>query len=293
MVKNEWPTPESWLDLSRVVGNLEVIVDDASSPGKAHQLAGGGLLGMLGVPFGPEKSEQEGPPQSRLAAEPDLLQAALDRNLRADLERVVPGISALGGSRPERLEHLRHRLVSQPAYAWLTRQPGFLAARETTAYLAKRGDARYAADSVDFKLIAAASLPLLLYRQGISSGYPTRGEIEEAAGQAEALSDFMRASGGLVRTGRLSFGTFVRRDVVAELAQELRAVLQTKYRRPKPCDPSAEMEFGIELVVGLKRQFGSASPKIVSHFLNIIEFVHDEARVGEVIQRAEARGVCN
>lgn len=285
MTKKDWPTPESWHDLLKVVWNLDLIVDDSPKPPKPREWSGGGLLG---IPFSPEPIDKaqdpEEPGQSRLAAGPDL---PFDPNLRSDLERILPGISALGGSRPERLQNLRRRLLEQPAYGWLTRQPGFKSALETTRYWDARGDASYQGDSVDFKLIAAAWLPLLVHGQETDFGYPSRDEIKKASEQAEALANFLKASGGLVRTGRLTYG---HRDAVEKLATELRAIQKTKYKKPKATDPAAEVEFGIELAVGLKQQFGSPSPKIVSAFLNVIEYDHDEARVRDIIQMAEARG---
>lgn len=282
MAKYGWPTPESWRDLMKIVWNLEMIVEDAPRLPGSRQSSGGGLLGNT------QTASVEVEPQelakSRLAAGPDHF---LDSNLRADLERVLSGISHLGGSRTVRLENLRRSLLDQPAYAWVTRQTAFTSALETARFLAARGETRYLDDAVDFKLIAAAWLPLLVYAQETSFGYPTRDEIKTALDQAEALTAFLRDSGGLVRTGRITFGY---RGSVEKLAKELRTLYGTKYKKPKDSDPVAEVEFGIELAAGLKQQFGAVSPRIISAFLDLIEYVHDDARVRTIIRMAEERG---
>jgi hypothetical protein len=289
MNTEDWPSSESWFQLLKIGWNVDLIVDDAPRPPKPSDWSSGLLGGLLANPFPPVSAQEEddAPAESRLKAGSDFL---MDNNLPADLEKYLPGISNLGGSRPERLTELRRRLQTFPAYAWLTSKPGFKDAMETTRYWAARGVPKYQGDAVDFKLITAVCFPFLLGERKVSLGYPTRDEIEAAAGDADRLAAFLANSGGLIRTGRMSYG---HRDSVEKLAAELRGLLRTKYKKPRETDPVAEEAFAFEVIAGLKQQFDSASPKILSAFLNIVEYTHDEARLKELIQKAESRGVGN
>jgi hypothetical protein len=285
----EKPDADDWLSLFNVLLHVEDIVSDADIPPAATPELSE-IKGLLWTehPQSELSAESEPPPQpvpSRLKAGSAF---TLDTNRLEKLEAILPGIGELGSSRQERVQNLKAKLSSMRAYAWLTREPGFVSAVKTTEYWAKREMAGYKSDINDFRLASAVAPAFMLLTGEVTSNYPEREEVKIALESAERVAEFLNRYGGLVRKRLIDFGT---RQKAEEVVDQLAAVMRTKYKKPREnFDPVVEDEFAYILIASLTHTFGSPSKKILANLLAVIGYTPDDSRLDKLVSGAAARG---